>query len=83
MKEAFKSGLRARNLRYIEGCLKKWASGETRASPSRAQTAEEKARKEEENKRRNDAAMAAYRAKVEARYGGVENGDGTAERSAS
>ena len=83
MKEAFKSGLRARNLRYIEGCLKKWASGETRASPSRAQTAEEKARKEEENKRRNEAAMAAYRAKVEARYGGVENGDGTAERSAS
>ena len=44
---------------------------------------EEEERKKEENKRRNDAAMAAYRAKVEARYGGVENGDGTAERSAS
>ena len=44
---------------------------------------EEEERKKEENKRRNEAAMAAYRAKVEARYGGVENGDGTAERSAS
>ena len=44
---------------------------------------EEEERKKEENKRRNDAAMAAYRAKVEARYGGVGNGDGTAERSAS
>ena len=44
---------------------------------------EEEERKREENKRRNEAAMAAYRAKVEARYGGVENGDGTSERSAS
>lgn len=44
---------------------------------------EEEERKKEENKRRNEAAMAAYRAKVEARYGGGENGEGTAERSAS
>ena len=44
---------------------------------------EEEERKREENTRRNEAAMAAYRAKVEARYGGIENGDGTSERSAS
>ena len=44
---------------------------------------EEKARKEEENKRRSEAAREAYRARVAARYGGDADDNSTSQRSAS
>ena len=80
-REAAKSGAKARNLRYVEGCLKRWANGDIRAPV--ALSAEEKARKQAENQRRYEAAMQAQRAKVAARYGGALNGNESSQRSAS
>ena len=56
-REAAKSGAKARNLRYVEGCLKRWANGDIRAPVTLS--AEEKAardRKRAEEKARYEQA---------------------------
>ena len=70
-REAAKSGAKARNLRYVEGCLKKWANGEIRAPVTLS--AEEKATRDRQRAEEKERYEAEERERVFREYGVVVN----------